>query len=302
MRIPRQMVFFPGGEETMAFKRLLLLLCSYPTQTPAGAARAAVDIAAMLDAKISALSCAIRRHVPKGVLSGVVGTVPGLVGQESREVVEGAQQLLDLFSDLAQRRGVMGQAVYKHCPPKEVPKLLAGYARVNDLTVLPMPEGSYLDQLDSHWYLEAALFDSGRPILVLPHGYSAPDAGAFGTVIVAWDQTRAAARALADAMPILRQANSVRVVTIINEKAILEEPPPFEVVLHLAAHDIRAEYDAVEAKGRDAATAIVEYLRAHSGELLVMGGYGRSRLREVILGGATKHILTHPPVPVLMAH
>ena len=286
----------------MAFKRLLLLLRSYPTQTPASAARAAVDIAAMLDARVSALSCAIRRHVPKGILSGVVGTVPALMGQENRQVVEGAQQLLDTFSDLAKRRGVMGQAVYRHCPPNEVPKLLAGYARVNDLTILPMPEGGYFERLDSHWYLEAALFDSGRPILALPHGYPSAGAAAFGNVVVAWDQTRAAARALADAMPILQRAKSVRVVTITNEKEILEEPPPYEVVLHLAAHNVRAEHDAVDAKGRDAATAIVEYLRAHSGDLLVMGGYGRSRLREVVLGGATKHILTHPPVPVLMSH
>jgi nucleotide-binding universal stress UspA family protein len=286
----------------MAFKRLLLLLHSYPAQTPVGAVEAAVAIAAKLDAKISVLSCAIRRHVPKGILSGVVGTVPAMVGQEHKEVAEAAQRLLDISSDLAKQRGVMGQAVYRQCAPGEVVKLLAAYARVNDLTVLPMPEGGYLDRLDSHWYLEAALIDSGRPILVLPYGYPSPGAGPFGTVVVAWDQTRAAARAIADAMPILRQARSVRVVTITNEKAIPEEPPPFEVVLHLAAHGVSAAYDAVDAKGRDAATAIVEYLRADSGDLLVMGGYGRSRVREIILGGATRHILTHAPVPVLMSH
>jgi nucleotide-binding universal stress UspA family protein len=283
----------------MAFKRLLLLMRSYPAQTPAAALHAAVDIAAMLDARISALTCAIHRHVPKAILGGVV---PALVGQEHKEVAEGARQLLETFSDVAQQRGVMGQAVYRQCAPHEVPRLLAGYARVNDLTILPMPEGSYIDHLDSHWYLEAALFESGRPVLVLPHGYSAPGAGGFGTVVVAWDQTRASARALADALPILAKAKTVRVVTITHEKALLEEPPPHEVVLHLAAHGIRAAHDSVDAKGRDAATAITEYVRVHSADLLVMGGYGHSRLREVVLGGATKHMLTHLPVPVLMSH
>lgn len=285
----------------MAFKRVLLLMRSYPRPTPAGAIGAAVDIAALLGARISGLSCAVHRRVPKSLLGGVVPTVSALAGQEHKEVAERAQRLLDTFSARAQQRKVMGQAVFRQCHPHEVPKLLAGYARVNDLTVLPMPEGNYLEQLDSHWYVEAALFESGRPVLVLPDGYASAGAG-FGTVVVAWDQTRAAARALADALPILRLARSVRVVTITHEKAILAEPPPHEIVLELAAHDIKAAYETVDAKGRDAATALTDYVRAHSGDLLVMGGYGHSRLRELVLGGATKHMLTHLPVPLLMSH
>lgn len=286
----------------MAFKRLLILLRSYPAPTPTGAIEAALDIAVTLDAKVSALSCAILPHVPKSILSGVIGDVSALVGQEREKIKTGAQQLLRTFSERASRRGVFGQALYRQCAPSEVPDLLAGYARLSDLIVVPMPEGGYLDQLDSHWYLETALFDSGRPILVVPHDYRSPGAGAFGTVVVAWDHTRAAARAMADALPILRLAKSVRLLTITNEKIIPQEPPPLEVVSHLAAHGVHVAYDAVDADGRDAATAIADYLREHSGDLLVMGGYGHSRVREFILGGATKHMLTHPPVPVFMSH
>ena len=286
----------------MAFKRLLILLRSHPAPTPAGAIGAAVDIAAIFDAKISALSCAILQRVPKSLLSAVTGEVPTLVAQERRKITSGAQQLLHMFSELAGQRGVLGQALYRQCTPSEVPALLAGYARLSDLTVVPMPEGGYFDQLDSHWYLEAALFDSGRPVLVLPYGYHSPGTGAFGTVVVAWDNTRAAARALVDAMPILRLARSVRIVTVTNEKIIPLEPSPLEVVPYLAAHDIRVAYDAVDADGRDAATAVIDYLQAHSGDLLVMGGYGHSRLSEVILGGATRHMLTHLLVPIFMAH
>lgn len=283
----------------MAFRRLLLLIRNYPTPTPVGAVEVAVDIAARLDAKISTLFCAIRRHVPKGLLSGVAGVVPGLVGHEREEAVGAAQQLLDTFSDLARQRNVMGQAVYRQCFPEDVPNLLAGYARVNDLTILPMPEGSYFDQLASHWYLEAALFDSGRPILVLPHGY-APRSNGFGTAVVAWDQTKSAARALADAIPMLQSAESVRVVTITNDKPILKEPPPYEVVLYLKAHGIEAAYEAIDAKGRGAAQVLDHSLRA--GDLLVMGAYGHSRLRETVFGGVTKDMLAKPPVPIFMSH
>jgi nucleotide-binding universal stress UspA family protein len=283
-------------------KRVLLLLRGYPTPTPASAIEAAVDIAVALNAKISALSCAILQRVPKSMLSGIVGVVPELVGQEREKAKSSAKQELRMFSELARQRGVLGEALYRTCVPADVPGLLVGHARLSDLTVVPMPEGGYFNQLDSHWYLEAALFDSGRPILVLPHGYRSPGVGAFGTVVVAWDSTRAAARALADAMPILRLAKSVRVLTVTNEKTIAPEPPPLEIVSHLAAHDIRVAYDAVDADGRTAATVIVDYLQKRSGDLLVMGGYGHSRLREFVLGGATKHMLERLPVPVLMSH
>ena len=286
----------------MAFKRLLILLRSHPAPTPAGAIGAAVDIAAIFDAKISALSCAILQRVPKSLLSAVTGEVPTLVAQERRKITSGAQQLLHMFSELAGQRGVLGQALYRQCTPSEVPALLAGYARLSDLTVVPMPEGGYLGHLDSHWYLESALFDSGRPILVLPHGCRSLGTGVLGTVVVAWDNTRAAARAMADAMPILQRAKSVRLLTVTNEKVMPREPPPLEVVSYLAAHDIGVAYDAVDADGRGAATVIVDYLQKRGGDLLVMGGSGHSRLREFVLGGATRHMLTHPPVPVLMSH
>jgi nucleotide-binding universal stress UspA family protein len=281
---------------------MLLLLRSYPTPTAANALGAVVDIAVTLGARVSALSLAILPHVPKSILSHAIGDVPAIVGEERQKIMSGAQQLLHTFSELARQRGVPAEALYRQCAPSEVPGLLAGYARVNDLTVMPMPEGGYLSQFDSHWYLETVLFDSGRPILILPHGYQSAGAGEFGTVVVAWDHTPAAARALADAMTILRHAKSVRLLTITNEKAIPREPPPLEVVSYLAAHGIQVAYDAVDADGRDAATAIVDYLRARSGHLLVMGGYGHSRLRELVLGGTTRHMLTHTPVPVLMSH
>jgi nucleotide-binding universal stress UspA family protein len=286
----------------MPFKRMLVLLRGYPSRTPVSAIKAAVDIAVTFDAKISALSCAILQRVPKGILSGVIGVVPELVSQEREKAISSAKEELRTFSELARQRGVLGEALYRKCTPADVPAFLAGYARLSDLTIVPMPEGGYFDQFDSHWYLEAALFDSGRPVLVLPHGYPFLDTSGFGTVVVAWDHTRAAARAMADAMPILRLAKSVRVVTITHEKIIPREPPPLEVVSHLAAHGICVAYDAVDADGRDAATAIAAYIKKRSGDLLVMGGYGHSRLREFILGGATKDLLTHPPVPLFMSH
>lgn len=286
----------------MAIKRILLPLRSYPAVTAVGAITSAVAIAVSLEAKISALSFAIIPHVPGSILGGVVGNVSALASAERERIVGEAERLLRTFSDVAGKAGVLDKALYRKCAPAEVPKLLIGHAHLSDVTIVPMPEGGYFDQLDSHWYLETALLDSGRPILILPHDYTFPAKGAFGTVVVAWDHTRAAARALADALPILQRARSVKLITVTNEKAILHEPPPAEIATYLAAHGIDATHDAVDGAGRDAATAVAEYVRRRSGDLLVMGGYGRTRMSELILGGMTRHMVMHAPVPLFMSH
>jgi hypothetical protein len=109
----------------MTFKRLLILLRSYPTVTPPDAIKAAVDIAVSFDAKVSALSCAILPHVPKSIVSGVIGGVPGLAGEQRQRIVGDAQRLLRTFSDAASQAGVLGKALYRSCAASGVPKLVS---------------------------------------------------------------------------------------------------------------------------------------------------------------------------------
>ena len=286
----------------MAFKRLLILLRSYPEMTDTASIASAVDVAVAWQARISALACAIFPRVHQSPLAGVFIDLPGLLGQAHAKIASDAQELLQAFANTARGANVLGEELLRKCAPDDVPALLSGHARLHDLTVMPMPDGGYLGHLDSHWYVETALFQSGRPVLVLPNGYRAAETGPFGTIAVAWDNSRAAARAIADAMPILHRAKSVRVITIVNEKAIGSDPRPGEILKHLAAHGVGAVHDMVEAEGRSAGTALAAYVQQHSAELLVMGGYGHSRMREVVLGGATKSMLTHPPVPVFLSH
>jgi nucleotide-binding universal stress UspA family protein len=286
----------------MAFERLLILLRSYPALTDTAAIGNAVDIAVAWQAHISALSCAVFPRVHGSPLAGMFIDLPAMVGQAHTKIASDAQELLQGFADAARKRNVLGQELFRKCAPDEVPGLLSGHARLHDLTVMPMPEGDYFEQLDSHWYVETALFESGRPVLVLPHGYHAAEMGSFASVAVAWDNSRAAARAIADAIPVLQRAKSVRVVTIVNEKAIRSEPELGEILKYLAAHGVGAVHDLVEAAGCDAGTVLTDYARRHSAELLVMGGYGHWRMREVVLGGVTKAILTHPPAPVFLSH
>jgi nucleotide-binding universal stress UspA family protein len=147
------------------------------------------------------------------------------------------------------------------------------YARLRDLTIVSVPE-SY-DQ----WYAEAVIFGSGRPTPVLPER---PRTKSFelNTVVVAWDFSRTAARAIADAMPVLEKAKRVRVVTVFNAKALATTHSAAEVAKSLSRHGVDVTLDEVDA----AAGPIGEVLESHAAscdaDVLVMGAYGHSRLRE----------------------
>jgi len=121
-------------------------------------------------------------------------------------------------------------------------------------------------------------------------------------VVVAWDFSRPAARAVADALPLLEKAKQVYVVTVSNEKAIESRRSGTELAKHLKRHGVDAVLDTVDAAGRGIGDILKSYVTSRSADLLVMGAYGHSRIREFILGGATKSMLSRPPVPVFLSH
>lgn len=124
----------------------------------------------------------------------------------------------------------------------------------------------------------------------------------LGPAVVAWDGGRCAARALADALPILARAETVRVLAVINEKPAAVAGLAAEAARHLQAHGIDAAIDEVDGRDAPIGESLDAYLAKAACDLLVMGAYGRSRAREFILGGATQHMLRDPKVPLFLAH
>jgi nucleotide-binding universal stress UspA family protein len=123
-----------------------------------------------------------------------------------------------------------------------------------------------------------------------------------GKIVLAWDGSRQAARAMADALPIMKLAREVRVLTVVKEKPEATAGLGNDVVRHLGLHGIRAAADEVDIGTRKIGPAISDFVKAHGADLLVMGGYGRSKLREFILGGATQHLLQEPNVAIMLSH
>ena len=183
--------------------------------------------------------------------------------------------------------------------PGEVGSELASEARQSDLFVGTRPYG---DPNKGQWIEEAVLFQSGRPCFFLPPSFQGRSS--YDNVLVAWKNTREAARAVADAVPLLKQAKSVVVAIVDEQLGAAEEQhraPDEDIGRYLSRHGIKAEIHIIDGWTSTGAALRNEAVRT-AADLIVMGAYGHSRLREWMLGGATRDVLNAATVPVLVAH
>jgi nucleotide-binding universal stress UspA family protein len=146
--------------------------------------------------------------------------------------------------------------------------------------------------------VEGALFESGRPLIVVPYIHRA--GVKLDRVMACWDGSRPAARALADAMPLLSCAGQVDVVIV--EQAKSDEIPGADVAQHLARHGLKVTVQRIARGDLDVKDALLNYAADSAADLVVMGGYGHSRMREFVLGGVTRGMLASMTVPTLMSH
>ena len=167
------------------------------------------------------------------------------------------------------------------------------HARIFDLIIMARP-GRVLDE-PSRDLVENALFDSGRPVLLIPERTGRPD----GTVVISWTDTVETARAITSAMPLLRCAQSVRLVSVQKEH---EPPPQAERAMKALLRDgIKAQCSIV-AEHVSVGRTVLEFAKEINADLLIKGAYTQTRLRRLIFGGTTDYILSYCQIPVLLAH
>src|SRR5438105_15406751 len=172
---------------------------------------------------------------------------------------------------------------------------VGSYGRVFDLTVLGRPGDE--PQSPRMVTLEAALFESGRPVLIAP---PAPPQRLGENVLIAWNGSTEQARATAFAMPLLRRASRVTVLTV--EGGTVPGPTGAQMARTLQLNGIPAEAANNKGDRRSAGEVILAEAKARGCDLLIKGAYTQSRLRQMIFGGTTRHILANATLPVLMAH
>ncbi|MDO8978820.1 MAG: universal stress protein [Afipia sp.] len=282
----------------MAFKDILVSLTTYPKRTKQSAIDDAVAFAALLESRISAIACEVRVPAPASPMGSALLNVPALVATELKKSVTAAFEQLAEFRKAAEQKDVFQEVIQEKCTTPEFPDLVTEYARLRDLAIIPMPDTDTVER----WLAETLIFGSGRPTVVLPERPRWSRAVALNTVVVAWDFSRNSSRAVADALPILKKAKLVSVLTVTNEKVFSSGRSGTELAKYLARHGVNVVLDEVDAEGRDIATVFESHLTLRDADLLVMGAYGHSRFREFVLGGATRSMLLRPPVPVFLSH
>nr|WP_247525742.1 universal stress protein [Bradyrhizobium sp. 199] len=208
------------------------------------------------------------------------------------------QQLLNALTDAASRANVRARSRTGKVPADQIAAILAEHARFSDLTLFPVkPHDSRTESI-----VETFLFQSGRPILLCPEHLAAELRPEFENVMIAWDHSARAARAVADALPVLQAAASVRVVTVADDKTEAIVQSGTALVDHLREHGVHASFETAKGSGSSIGKVLGSWANSHGMDVIVMGAYHHSRLNEIVWGGVTKTVIGQPPCWVMISH
>lgn len=253
----------------------------------------ALSLAREFSASVTGLAFAFDPIIP---VSGPFDAVPANLIEELAAKSEAeARKNADALERQAKEYGLQAITKLVHAGFRESEDHFAEAARNFDLAIVPQnkPDDETLPN-----FAEAALFHSGRPVLVVP--YIQKNELSLSRVLVGWDGSRSAARAMSDALPLLTRARNVNVVTIGHG----DRPERLQKDLgeHLANHNVTAQFDILAGEDIDAGNAILSHAADIQADMLVLGGYGHSRLREWVLGGVTRTVLQTMTIPTLLSH
>jgi nucleotide-binding universal stress UspA family protein len=255
----------------------------------------AVAVAGVLDAHLAGIAFIYDPIVP---MSGA-GYMPAeVIETQQTDNEAAAKAAIDRFAEAARRAGISAEPLTLSASLAGAGDQFGRIARRFDLAIVGQaePETSTVDEIIA----ETTLFESGRPMIMVPYIQKGPLK--LDNVMVCWDGSRQAARAIGDAMPLLAKAGRVEIVIITNERGKEHEIEGADMGEHLARHDLTVEVNRIPGGGIDVADALLSHAADSGADFMVMGGYGHSRLREFVLGGVTHSIFRSMTVPVLMAH
>lgn len=256
----------------------------------------AISLAKTQNAHLIGLYVATNPEVPEFVQS--------LMGQQVQEVQaryqqEGLAAAAKLWGERTDDSGLSVEWRFAEGDPVEQLSLHGRYA---DLVVVGQHDGSINGDGGQIDIADELVFELGRPVMVVPY------TGHFKVlgqrIMVAWNASRESTRAVGDSIPVLRDAKHVFVMAI-NPKGGHNghgAMPGADIAQHLARHGVKAEAQHVFAEDVDVGNMLLSRAADENIDLIVMGCYGRSRLREIVLGGATRHMLKHMTVPVILSH
>lgn len=281
----------------MAYRDALLVALTYPDATPDRAIRSGVALACKLGGEFTLLT--VRIDIPavgNWFANRLFHFDDVAAEEEGRSAV--AAQLETIWAGIAaEESGVVIHTQSAVARLFEEAEVIASLARTRDVALIGIgpqtPAGRRL--------AEPLFFGTGRPVLVYPEDEEVIAADRFDDIVIAWDGQAAAARAVADAMPLLQKANTVRILVVLGDKPAGDKGNAEELARHLLTHGVAATVEARSGTG-GVGSRLRDYVVEQRPDLLVMGGFGHARLREFMLGGLTQAVLDSPPCPVLLSH
>jgi nucleotide-binding universal stress UspA family protein len=280
----------------MSYKTILVHLAD--ERRLSGLLAPAVGLARRFEAHLKGLAVLPPPIIEPSLTPGGAGTV--VIESCRKAFAEEAARMQALFETAARDAGLRSEWVLDDAQPWPAGRKVAEHARVADLVVTAQadPEWAVATMTDGP---EALVLSCGRPVLIIPSRGDHVDAGR--RVVVAWNGRREAARAAFDALPLLQKAESVRVLWIRpDDSGEAGDVPASDLATALARHGVRCEAAETARLETGVGETLLASLRDARADLLVMGCYGHSRFRELILGGATRHVLRAMTVPALMSH
>jgi nucleotide-binding universal stress UspA family protein len=255
----------------------------------------AVSVAAALEAHLTGVAFIYDPVVP---ISGA-GYIPAEVIEIQREDNEtAADAAIKSFTAATDQAGISAEPLITNASLAGAGDHFARMARRFDLAIVGQaePEISSMEQIIG----ETTLFESGRPMIMVPYIQKAP----FKTdnVMICWDGSRIAARAVADAIPIIRKSGRVEIVIVASDRGKRDEIEGADIGQHLARHGLKVDVHRISGGNIDVGDALLSHAADSGADFMVMGGYGHSRLREFVLGGVTRSIFGSMTLPVLLSH
>jgi nucleotide-binding universal stress UspA family protein len=256
-----------------------------------------ISLAAHLNAHLDAVAVGYVATSAAYVMEGGAA-VAAVFEMERERAAERAEAALAVFKSEAANAGISYNCHPLGAIPVDAAGSLGEMARLHDLSIVLQPDpaqGSFDNDVPGE-----ILFQSGGPVLFLPYTFH----GAFRAkrIGICWDGSRLAARAVHDAMPFLKAAGAVTAVTVNEEESVPSEASPTHLARYLARAGIAARLTSLGVDNSEIQAGILSFAADESLDLLVMGGYGHSRLKETVLGGVTRDMLRCMTVPTLMSH
>ncbi len=256
--------------------------------------KTAMALAKKHEAHLTGLYVVTHPEIPPFVQAGISADI---IDAQIAAGIEDGQKIIDDFEEKAGDENLKFES---RLVEGTIADSLTDHGRYFDLLVVGQydPDDDGVHSIDD--MPDRLIMSAGRPVLVVPYAGEYPVIG--DNIIVSWDASRQATRAVNDSMSILEAASTVDVLSINPGDKKLGDAPGADICLHVARHGVNATAQHITTTDMDPADMLLSRAADSSADLIIMGAYGHARWREIALGGFTRHMLAHMTVPVLMSN